>query len=232
MDKNLIWKSLAVVIVVTVAMLNLYPPSETLKPGIDLAGGTSLIYEIDTTDLAPNEQRGLAQNMIPILLKRIDPTHVANIVMRPQGDTRIEIQLPVASAETREKREAYEQALLALEQENINLLKIRHTLTLPEAQRQEKFGEFARDSEQRRAILERLAEIYDQRKQAQDRRDALINEMQALQPKLETLELPFDTLKSTVASWAKQTNEARQDAIEAYVQSTITDKQVDEGKLS
>ena len=175
MDKNLIWKSLAIVIVVAVALLNLYPPSETLKPGIDLAGGTSLIYEIDTTDLGPNEQRGLAQNMIPILLKRIDPTHVANIVMRPQGDTCIEIQLPVASAETRERREAYEQALLALEQENINLLKIRHTLTLPTDERQADFDEFARGSDERRAILERLADIYDKRKQAQE----------ATQPKLE-----------------------------------------------
>ncbi|MHC4555291.1 MAG: hypothetical protein ACYSUS_08420 [Planctomycetota bacterium] len=122
MDKNLIWKSVLIVIIVALMALNLYPPQETLKPGIDLAGGTSLIYEIDVTGLAVKERRDLAQNMIPILLKRIDPTHVANIIMRPQGDTRIEIQLPVASMDTRSKRQAYEQALASLEAENINLL--------------------------------------------------------------------------------------------------------------
>ena len=39
MDKNLIWKSLLIVIVVGVAMLNLYPPQEKLKGGRDLLGG-------------------------------------------------------------------------------------------------------------------------------------------------------------------------------------------------
>jgi hypothetical protein len=51
--------------------------------------------------------------------------------MRAAGVTRVsKIQLPVASADTRKKREALEQALQALEQENINLLKIRQTLSL------------------------------------------------------------------------------------------------------
>ncbi|MBC8378528.1 MAG: hypothetical protein H8E62_05070 [Planctomycetes bacterium] len=130
MDKNLIWKSMLIVVVVALMGWNLYPPQETLKPGIDLAGGTSLIYEIDITGLAPKERKDLAQNMTPILLKRIDPTHVANIIMRPQGDTRIEIQLPVASKDTQNKRNAYEDALLELEKENINLLKIRQMLAL------------------------------------------------------------------------------------------------------
>ncbi|MHC4237283.1 MAG: hypothetical protein ACYSSM_03380, partial [Planctomycetota bacterium] len=139
MDKNLIWKSLLIVAVVCLMALNLYPPQETLKPGIDLAGGTSLIYEIDTTGLERSERKGLAQNMIPILLKRIDPTHVANIVMRPQGDSRIEIQLPLASKDTQNKREAYNTALTALEADNINLLKIRQMLSLDAEKRGAEF---------------------------------------------------------------------------------------------
>jgi SecD/SecF fusion protein len=48
MKKNLIWKLGLIVFLVLFAVLRLYPPQENLKPGLDLAGGTSLIYDIDT----------------------------------------------------------------------------------------------------------------------------------------------------------------------------------------
>lgn len=99
MGKNITWKAMLIVVLAGIAAWNVYPPKDKLKLGLDLAGGTSLIYEIDTQGLDRLERKGLAQRMIPILLRRIDPTNVANIVMRPQGDTRIEIQLPVSSAE-------------------------------------------------------------------------------------------------------------------------------------
>ena len=104
MNKNPIWKAVLIIFLVALAAWNVYPPKDKLKPGLDLAGGTSLVYDIDTTDMNPDERKGIAQRMIPFLLKRIDPTNVANIVMRPQGDTRIEIQLPLASADTLKKR--------------------------------------------------------------------------------------------------------------------------------
>lgn len=63
--------------------------------------------------------------MIPILLKRIDPTNVANILIRPQGDTRLEIQLPMATEDTKKKRKAYEDALAALDEMNVNLLRVK-----------------------------------------------------------------------------------------------------------
>jgi preprotein translocase subunit SecD len=99
MYKGLWWKApligffilLSVSIFVSVAYL--YPLSQRLKQE-DRIGGTR-VYEIDSSDLAPAERRDLAERMIPILLKRIDLTHVANIMVRPQGDTRIKIQVPV-----------------------------------------------------------------------------------------------------------------------------------------
>ncbi|MHC5144441.1 MAG: protein translocase subunit SecD, partial [Planctomycetota bacterium] len=217
MDKNLIWKSVLIVIIVALMALNLYPPQETLKPGIDLAGGTSLIYEIDVTGLAVKERRDLAQNMIPILLKRIDPTHVANIIMRPQGDTRIEIQLPVASMDTRSKRQAYEQALASLEAENINLLKIRQMLALGADERAAEFDAIAGDSQERREILTTLANVYDQRKQAQDQRDTLVAEMDTVKAGLEGLAVEFDSLQYNFASWSKLDASEQKEKIEAWV---------------
>ena len=180
MAKDLIWKIVVILIAVAAAALYVYPPHEKLKQGLDLAGGTSLVYEIDTAGLEPQERKGLAQNMIPILMRRVDPTHVANIVMRPQGDTRIEIQLPLASADTQRRREAYETALLALDEENINLLKIRQSLNLQPSARQQQFETFARGNAERQAALDALAEIFDLRKQTQEQRDMLAGEMTSL----------------------------------------------------
>ena len=73
MYKNLTLKTVVIVVLVALAGWTLYPPSETLKPGIDLAGGTSLIYEIDTHGLKESEKRDLAQKMITVLRRRIDP---------------------------------------------------------------------------------------------------------------------------------------------------------------
>ena len=64
MSRNLVPKFILILILVALAVLALYPPSKTLKPGIDLAGGTSLIYAINTEGLSADEERDLAQKMI------------------------------------------------------------------------------------------------------------------------------------------------------------------------
>ena len=97
MKKNLFPKSLFILFLVVLAVWTLYPPNKTLKPGIDLAGGTQLVYEINTQGLKPEEQRDLAQRMITVLRRRIDPANIQNLIWRPQGNTRFEIQMPLAS---------------------------------------------------------------------------------------------------------------------------------------
>jgi preprotein translocase subunit SecD len=85
MDKNLIWKTVVIALIVIVSAVISGRRRKSSNRVLDLAGGTSLVYEIDTADLSPNEQKDLAQNMIPILLKRIDPTHVPISLCGPQG---------------------------------------------------------------------------------------------------------------------------------------------------
>ena len=231
MAKNLIWKSLLIVVVVGLISVNMFPLAEKLKGGQDLVGGTSLVYEIDTTGLNATDRKGLAQNMIPILLKRIDPTHVANIVMRPQGDSRIEIQLPLASRDTRNKREKYEEALLKLDAENINLLKIRQSLTLEADERTAAFETFAGDSNERREILTALAQVHDQRKQMQAQRDVLAGEMDSVKTAMEAAGLEYDSLEYNITTWAEQENDKRKESIETYIKSTVSDDVAVEGKL-
>ena len=61
MSKNLTPKIIFIIVLVMLAIWTLYPPNKTLKPGIDLAGGTSLIYEIDTHGLTEVEKKDLSQ---------------------------------------------------------------------------------------------------------------------------------------------------------------------------
>ena len=219
MDKNLIWKIGLIVLLVGLAILQLYPPQDNLKLGLDLAGGTSLIYDIDTLDLNANERKGLSQRMIPILLKRIDPTNVANIVMRPLGDTRIEIQLPIASADTKNKRKAYENALEVLEKENVNLLILKRALPDEPGKRQEIFATFAGDSEQRKAILDDLAQAYDLRIQQQNARDSFAEKMDDLEKKIASTGLDAALVKSMVPSWAKLDATERGQAVADFVEN-------------
>ena len=55
MNKKLTPKIVLIVVLVLLAALTLNPPDQKLKRGIDLAGGVSLIYEIDTLDLEESE---------------------------------------------------------------------------------------------------------------------------------------------------------------------------------
>src|SRR5512136_2375877 len=111
MDRNLTWKIVLIIGLILLATWTLYPPTKTLKPGIDLGGGTSLIYEIDAKGLSGDEKRGLSDRVITVLRRRIDPANIQNLVWRPQGSTRFEIQMPLASKEAREKRTQYEDAM-------------------------------------------------------------------------------------------------------------------------
>ena len=42
-----IWKPILIVVVLGLCGLSLYPPSQQLKPGLDLAGGTTMVYQVD-----------------------------------------------------------------------------------------------------------------------------------------------------------------------------------------
>ncbi len=69
--------------------------------GVDLRGGTILVYEIDPSkgvqagddDGQPRTNIGSSQ-LIPSLIKRINPSGTQEIVIRPYGESQIEIIIP------------------------------------------------------------------------------------------------------------------------------------------
>ncbi len=71
-----------------------WPP----KYGVDLRGGVTLIYQIATPEDAGasnvDSQRPKAEDIVPLLADRVDPTGTKEIVLRPFGQYQIEIIVP------------------------------------------------------------------------------------------------------------------------------------------
>jgi SecD/SecF fusion protein len=202
MNKNLVPKVVLIIVLVVVATWTLYPPSKTLKPGIDLAGGTSLIYEIDTQGLKESEKRDLSQKMITVLRRRIDPANIQNLVWRPQGSTRFEIQMPLATEETRQKRQNFEKALTELLDENISPAVILRSLQKPADQRIEDFNDFAKDSSDRKKILTDLATSYDELNELQNKRNKLFSKLQTAEDEISAAELDLEQIKLNASDWS------------------------------
>ena len=201
MSKNLMPKIFLIVVLVAVSVWTLYPPSKTLKPGIDLAGGTSLIYEIDTHGLKESEKKNLAERLITVLRRRIDPANIQNLIWRPQGNDRFEIQMPLASAEARQKRQNYEKAETALLDKNVSAAKIMRSLKEPPEERTELFKNFAQEDPNRLAILNTLAKTHDEREDLKGKRDKLYGDLQATETKMSSAGLDLDKINENISNW-------------------------------
>lgn len=213
MNKNLLPKSVFIIILVALAIWTVFPPSQKLKSGIDLAGGTSLIYAIDTEGLDAGAQKGLAQKMITVLRRRIDPTGVQNLIWRPQGNTRFEIQMPLASKDTQAKREAYKTTLSNLLANNVNAATVMRTLQQPAEQRTATFSKLVQNDPNRVKILQDLATVYDQRQAAQKKRDELTAQSKELETKITAAGVKPDTVQLKMKDWAKLNDEQLKAAI-------------------
>src|SRR5271166_4795134 len=90
------WKIFLIIGSVALGLLAMIPPDKKLKLGIDLAGGTILVYEVDRENLGPNFNM---DDLISALKQRADPEGVKETPIRKIGTDRIEIILPKATEE-------------------------------------------------------------------------------------------------------------------------------------
>ncbi len=216
MNKNLTPKIILIIVLAALAAWTLFPPGKTLIPGIDLAGGTSLIYEIDTFGLEEADKRDLAQRMIIVLRRRIDPANIQNLLWRPQGNSRFEIQMPLASAEARVKRTDFEKAREELFAKNVSRSMIMRSLDFPAEERPELFKDFAQADPNRITILESLAKVYDERKELQKKRDELDVNRKNTEEKITSAGLDLEQIHQNRINWTKLNEQALQDALKAF----------------
>src|SRR5690606_1057818 len=100
-----LWKPLVIVLVLLGSIALIYPPERRLRPGLDLAGGTTLIYDVRVPEDADAQQT--IDDLINVLRDRVDPTGTRNLVWRQSAGNRIEIQMALATEEAKQLRQAY-----------------------------------------------------------------------------------------------------------------------------
>ncbi len=178
---------------------------DNLKPGIDMVGGTSLIYEIKQPEGAlPDPQ--LAENVATALKKRVDPQGVRNLIWRPQGSNRLEIQMPTSrqNEQAAAAQTAYVDARKALESTNVRVPSVLNDLeTKTGAELDAKLKQYALDSQTRLDVLPKLAEAVKKLEQARTSKNAAAAaearlEMEPLQRQLEDTNLDVSRLEGAL----------------------------------
>ena len=154
-----VWKPIVIVAVLALCALSLYPPSQKLRPGLDLAGGTTLTYQVEVPGGADGKR--LVNDVISVLKKRVDPQGVRNLIWRPLAGHRIEIQMPMPSKDTTAKRLAYESALKSLLADNLSATAVNSAMRAEADTRTVLIDDLARGSDSRRELLITLAQAYD-----------------------------------------------------------------------
>jgi SecD/SecF fusion protein len=138
----------------------------SLRPGIDIAGGTSLTYEIKNEG---NADPKLAENVASVLKRRVDPNGVKNLIWRPSGANRLEIQMPASrrNEEAEKLQQAYLKARDELAASELKSVTVRSELErLSGDALQAKITEFAAGSTKRADLLKQMADLAGQIKAA------------------------------------------------------------------
>ncbi len=171
-DPNRLGKWVMLILMVGLSIAVLYPPSTTLKGGIDLVGGTSLLFEIDTTGLEDSQKRGLSEKVMNILKERVDPNGQLNLEWRPVGNTRLEVRMPRPPKEAFERRQAWQDAKSKLASLNIRRRETEQALAAPPAERDASLALLVRGVTERTALLDTLKAAYDATSEARATNDA------------------------------------------------------------
>jgi len=173
-ERDLWWKIVGIAGLVALAFATVYPPKEKLKYGIDLYGGYSLTYEIDDSGLSPSERTGLSERVIKVLKDRIDPNQVFNLVWRPIGHNRLEIQMPRPSDQVRINREAYEKEQAAIAATHVRRSEVLRAIARSGADREAAINALIRGIAGREPLLNQAAAAYDAHRTAQTEYDVRV----------------------------------------------------------
>jgi SecD/SecF fusion protein len=88
-------------------MVQGHSPKDALRLGIDLAGGSDLIFQVDTEKANQEEKKitpQVMQRLIGAVTRRLDPAAQEQITVRQVGSDRIEVIIPGADREVVEQK--------------------------------------------------------------------------------------------------------------------------------
>ena len=151
-----IWKPLLIVAVLVGCGLIL--ATKGLKPGIDLAGGTTLVYDV----LVPQgrDAEEVIGDTIAVQRNRVDPTGTKNLIWRPEAGNRLSVTMAQAKPIVGELRTKAEDARQALLTAAVDPTALDSAVALEDdAARQQAFERLAGDDEALRGDLRELREL-------------------------------------------------------------------------
>ena len=93
------------ILVIGFCVWQLFPLEKSVRLGKDLRGGVSMVYSVAMPEQG-DSQRVLAQ-VVDSLKRRVNPQGVLDISLQPQGLDRIEVVMPLPSADVRALGDAY-----------------------------------------------------------------------------------------------------------------------------
>ncbi len=144
-----------------------------LRPGIDMVGGTSLLYEIRPPE-GEVASEDLSKTMMAALKRRVDPEGVRNLVWRPQGATRLEIQMPLSSGskDAEDKRAALIAARDQLEATNVRPAEVVNAVEQQGGPNRQRLTELAGGSAARQKLFDELVAAHEAIQSANKARNA------------------------------------------------------------
>jgi SecD/SecF fusion protein len=195
MPTNYSGRVITIIVVLLAALWAIFPSFNPkrpdLKPGIDMVGGTSLLYEIQAPG-GGQYTENLAEQVAASLKKRVDPDGVRNLIWRPQGNSRLEIQMPLTktSGEAEKARTAFAEAQRQLEATNVRPGAVLDAVEKKKGDdRRAAFERLAMGSEARQTLFGALASAFDRVQAAKEKKDSAA-QAQA--------ELEYDKLKKQI----------------------------------
>ena len=100
------------VVIIAFCVWQVIPWETSVRLGKDLRGGVSMVYAVDMPE-SGDRQRILAQ-VIDSLKRRVNPQGILDISLQPQGLDRIEVVMPLPSAEVRAAGDGLRERMAAL----------------------------------------------------------------------------------------------------------------------
>lgn len=175
--RNLWLNSLIVVVLAALAAFAVYPPSEKIRLGKDLAGGVSLTYSVD---IRAGDSDTMTR-VVEVIKERLDPNGVLEISVVAVGADRIEITMPLPSQKVKERKQAFDESLKAFQGTELSGDQVDRAMRLDPASREVELARLAAGDQARLDALKRAAAIYDELQKARPELDNAIRSVERLQ---------------------------------------------------
>ena len=102
MDKNAIWKWIILIGLTAWSIVTVIPFDKKIKLGIDLAGGSRFVLQLDASELPPDVARDAKERALEVIRNRVDQLGVAEAAIYTEAGDRIVVEAPGMQPEQRE----------------------------------------------------------------------------------------------------------------------------------